>query len=222
MKEDAKTILDRWRDTGWVIEPEARKVLKLYGLYTAPYSWAMTAEEAVKGAGKIGYPLVAKIVSADIIHKSDVGGVVVGVRDDKELLAVFTRLSSLQGFQGVLLDEMQSGFELIIGSKHDPQFGPVVLIGIGGTSVEIYQDVAIRMAPVTVREAKEALLSLHGSRLMQGYRGKPAINMGSIANLIAKFSEMVYDLRGRISSIDLNPVMCSSRKAVIADARIIL
>ncbi len=222
MNKDAKTILDRWRETGWVIEPEARKVLKLYGLGTAPYRWSMTEEEAVKDAVKIGYPLVAKIVSADIIHKSEVGGVVVGVRDEKELRTVFTRLASLQGFQGVLLDEMQSGFELIVGSKKDPQFGPVVLIGIGGTSVEIYQDVAIRMAPIAPKQAREALLSLRGSRLFQGYRGKPAINMTSIVNLIAGFSEMVYDLRGEISSVDLNPVMCNPGKAVIADARIIL
>jgi hypothetical protein len=151
-----------------------------------------------------------------------VGGVVVGVKDDRELEEVFRRFALIKGFAGVLLDEMVPGSEVIVGSKEDPQFGTVVVVGIGGTSVEIHRDVAIRMAPLTREEALGAIDSLRGKKLLKGYRGRQAIDKKALAEVVVRFSELAYAWRESVESMDLNPVLCTGDKAVIADARIIL
>jgi acetate---CoA ligase (ADP-forming) subunit beta len=222
MKPEVKEIIDSSVKSGWVLEPRAKELIKSYGLATSKFVWAKTLENALQGAKKVGYPLVAKIVSEKIIHKSDVGGVVVGVRDNNQMVEVFEKFSKLEGFDGVLLDEMLAGSEVIFGSKYDAQFGIVVLVGIGGTSVEIYKDVALRMAPVSKDDAAEAINSLKGIKLLKGYRGKEVVNIDKLAAAVVKFSEMAYDLRNEVESMDLNPVMCTKDKAVVADARIIL
>ena len=222
MKPEASRIIKKSRATGWIIEPLAKELLRLYGLRTTDYHWAKSEAGALRGAARIGFPLVAKIVSPEIIHKSDVGGVIVGIRDNSHLRDVYRRFSGLRGFQGVLLDKMHSGMEIIIGSKHDPQFGIVVLIGIGGTAVEIYRDVAIRIAPISKESARSALDSLKGISLLKGYRGSESVNMKKLNNLLARFSTMASDLRDEITSIDLNPVLCNSKDSIIADARFIL
>jgi acyl-CoA synthetase (NDP forming) len=165
-------ILEVSRRIGWVMEPYAKDLLREYRLSTTRFYWAKTATDILQGAGVVGYPLVAKVVSPKILHKSDVGGVVVGVTNEQELAEVFRKFSRLEGFEGVLLDEMVQGTEVIVGSKEDPQFGTVVVAGIGGTSVEVYKDIAIRMAPVGLEEALDAIDSLRGRRLLEGYRGK--------------------------------------------------
>jgi hypothetical protein len=124
--------------------------------------------------------------------------------------------------QGMLLERMGKGIELIVGARFDRQFGPIVLVGLGGTGVEVYKDVAIRLAPVTEAEAEAALLSLAGARLLQGYRGRPKADLQAIRNLIAAFSRLLMELGDRAASIDLNPVLCNDTGALIADARIML
>ena len=222
MNDRVKEIIKSSAEAGWILEPLAKELLNIYGLSTTNFSWAKTPGQAQASAQRIGFPLVVKIVSHQVLHKSDVGGVVVGVKDSAQLDAVFFRLSDLPGFDGVLLDEMAEGAEVILGSKHDPQFGPVVLIGIGGTSVEIYKDVSIRMAPLTADEALSALRSLKGRRLLEGYRGRTPVDMGKLTTLIADFSRMVFELSDQVESIDLNPVLCSGDRTLIADARIML
>jgi hypothetical protein len=222
MKPEVKKIIDSSVKSGWVLEPRAKDLVKLYGLVTSKFIWAKTLKSSLQGAKKIGYPLVAKIVSEKVMHKSDVGGVVVGVKDDAQMSTVFDKFSKLEGFDGVLLDQMLTGSEVIFGSKYDAQFGVVVLVGIGGTAVEIYKDVALRMAPMTKDVAAEALDSLKGVKLLKGYRGKEPVNFEKLADAIVKFSKMAYDLRDEVESMDLNPVICTGDKAVVADARIIL
>ena len=222
MKPEIKKIINRSVKSGWVLEPLAKELIKSYGLVTSKFIWAKTLESTLQGAKKVHYPLVAKIVSEKIMHKSDVGGVVVEVRDNKQMAEVFEKFSKLEGFDGVLLDEMLSGSEVIFGSKSDAQFGMVVLVGIGGTAVEIYKDVALRMAPVTKDIAIEALNSLKGIKLLNGYRGKEPVSFDKLASAVVKFSKMAYDLRDEVESMDLNPVMCTKDKAIVADARIIL
>jgi hypothetical protein len=222
MKPEVKEIINGSVKSGWVLEPRAKELIKLYGLATSKFIWAKTLEGTLQGAKKVHYPLVAKIVSEKIMHKSDVGGVVVGVRDNNQMAEVFEKFSKLEGFDGVLLDEMLGGSEVILGSKYDAQFGMVVLVGIGGTSVEIYKDVALRMAPVTKDVAIEALNSLRGIKLLKGYRGKEPVSIDKLASAVVKFSKMAYDLRNDVESMDLNPVMCTKDKATVADARIIL
>jgi len=222
MKRQVRKIISDAQEIGWVLEPQAKDLMKSYGLTTSKFVWARTKEAALQGAEKIGYPLVAKIVSPKIIHKSDVGGVIVGVRDQKQLGEVFAGMSKISGFEGILLDEMLTGAEVIFGAKDDPQFGTVVMAGIGGTSVEVYKDVALRMAPVNEDVAGEALRSLRGIKLLQGYRGSKPVDLVELAQTLVKFSRLAYDLKGVADSIDLNPLMCSGDKIIVADARIIL
>ena len=222
MDEKMRSLLDASIADGWVMEPQAKELLRAHGLPTTRFVWAKSLEACLQGAKEVGYPLVAKIVSPDIFHKSDVGGGVVGVEDDRELEEVYQRLSSLKGFRGLLLDQMVEGIEMIVGAKDDAQFGTVLVVGIGGTSVEVYKDISIRMAPVSFVEAMDAIGSIRGRRLLEGYRGKERVNKEKLSELIVAFSQMAFDLRDEVESIDLNPVLCNGEKAVIADARFVL
>jgi len=162
------------------------------------------------------------VVSAKILHKSEAEGVVVGVQDASHLTNIFEKLSALEGFVGLLVEEMLPGIELIVGANVDVQFGPVILLGIGGTSVEIYQDTAIRMGPITEKDVPAMLASLKGGKLLNGYRGAEPISVPSLIRLMLAFSDLVMDLENKIESIDLNPVKCTGQRCVVADARVIL
>lgn len=222
MKPEVASLLEQANKTGWAVEPVAREILRTYDLPVTRFVWAHSPEEALQGANAIGYPLVVKIVSPEVVHKTDVGGVIVGVQDDESTKLAYQNLEKLPGFDGVLLDETAAGVELIVGAKQDPQFGTVVLVGIGGTAVEIYQDVAIRMAPLDAEDARDALASLRGKALLEGHRGSRPVNRDALVNLLVRFSEAAHELRDDVESIDLNPVFCSSETAVIADARFML
>jgi succinyl-CoA synthetase beta subunit len=222
MDERISDILNAGRTDGWVMEPRAKEMLRAYGLPATRFFWAKRPEDLLPGAKEVGYPLVAKVVSPDILHKSDVGGVVVGVRDDRELEEVYQRMSGLKAFQGLLLDQMVQGIEMIVGAKEDPQFGTVVVVGIGGTSVEVYKDVSIRMAPVSLDDAMDAIESIKGRKLLEGYRGTEPVNKQKLAQLIVDFSQMAFDLHEEVESIDLNPVLCNREQAMIADSRFML
>ncbi|WP_025324167.1 acetate--CoA ligase family protein [Deferrisoma camini] len=222
MKPQTAAILESCASAGWVVEPLARRILTEYGLPVTQWAWARDLENALEAAAEVGYPLVVKVVSPRVIHKSDVGGVIVGVEDEQGVREAYRRMARLPGFEGVLLDEVADGLELIVGAKHDPQFGPVVLTGIGGTAVEIYQDVAIRMAPMSPDDAESALDSLRARKLLEGFRGAPPVQRESLVDLLVRFSEMAHDLGPAVDSIDLNPVFCGPERCVIADARIML
>jgi len=222
MKQKAEQILSRSRSLGWVVEPLAREVLEAYSLPVSRYRWAKTPEDAVAASRTIGYPVVVKVVSPEVIHKTEVGGVKVGLDSEADVTAAFSAMQKIPGFDGVLIDQMVSGTELIVGSSHDSQFGPVILVGIGGTSVEIYRDVAMRLAPLSEKDAIDAMDSLRGKKLLSGYRGSRPVHLSRVARMIARFSRAVMDMQESVESIDLNPVMCGPEGAVIADARIML
>jgi hypothetical protein len=186
------------------------------------FVWAKRAEEAIKFAKEIGYPVVGKVVSPKVVHKSDKNGVEVGIDNDEKLRETYRRFSQIDGFAGMLVEEMVSGIELIIGAKVDDQFGPVVLLGIGGTGVEIYKDVTLRMAPLALKDADSMIRCLKAHSLLEGYRGSKPVNLGEINRLLMTFSQLVMDLESLIDSIDLNPVICSPSRCVVADARIML
>ncbi len=219
---DIEDIIRRSQRAGWVLEPEAKRLLSLCGIDVPRFEWAKTPEDAFAAAESIHYPVVAKIVSPQIVHKSEAGGVAVGIQNDGELSEVFERYRQLKGFAGVLIEEMVSGFELIVGAKIDYQFGPVVLLGIGGTAVEVYQDTAVRMAPLTATDARSMIDALKGSKLLKGYRGAEPIDVGRLADLMIRFSKLVMDLEDQIESVDLNPVKCTGKDCIVADARIML
>ncbi len=222
LSEEMKRIVAAARETGWVLEPEAKRLFALAGFEVPRFLVATDPDGVRHAAREIGYPLVAKIVSPKIVHKSDSHGVAVGIKSDEELMEVFERFSRFEAFQGVLVEEMVSGLELIIGAKNDFQFGPIILLGIGGTGVEIYRDVALRMAPLSPRDTDSMIRGLKAHRLLEDFRGKEPINLNELKRLLVAFSTLVIDLEKEIESIDLNPVMCTSSRCVIADARIML
>jgi len=222
LKQKMKDLFEQAGADGWVMEPQAKELLRDAGLAVPDFACADTADAAVAAADKIGYPVAAKVVSARIVHKSDVGGVAVNLADESALREAFGRFSAMDGFAAMLVEEMVAGVEMIIGAKIDHQFGPVVLLGIGGTGVEIYQDVAIRMAPLTDQDAASMMNTLVGRRLLDGYRGAAPVDRAALAKTLVVFSELTMAAADWIESIDLNPVMCTADACVIADARIML
>jgi acyl-CoA synthetase (NDP forming) len=195
VKKEIYTIIKASKKWGWVLEPEAKRIFSLEGFDVPKFSVARVPKDVTPIGKEIGYPVVAKIVSPEVLHKSDVHGVSVGVKGDAELEKVFDRFRKIEGFEGMLVEEMIPGTEMIIGAKHDYQFGPMILLGFGGTGVEIYKDVSLRMAPLDMKALKRSLI---------------------------EFSGLVMKLKDLVESIDLNPVMCTPKRCVVADARIIL
>ncbi|MFO7914712.1 MAG: acetate--CoA ligase family protein [Candidatus Krumholzibacteriales bacterium] len=215
-------IIEDFREAGWVMEPEAKRIFSIAGLEVPRYTLAETSADAVSFAGQIGFPVVAKVVSPEVIHKTDVSGVEVGIETPEKLEEVFARFSGIKGFRGMLVEQMLEGTEMIVGAKTDSQFGPVILLGIGGVGVEIYKDSSIRMAPLGENDVKSMVSELKARQLLEGFRGSEPVNMEKLAGLVIRFSELAVQLREKFESIDLNPVICTSRDCVIADARIIL
>lgn len=222
LKKEIRRIIDKSRKAGWVLEPDAKSLFKLAGLDVPRGEMARTLEEALKLAESIGYPVAAKVVSPSIIHKTDVGGVQVGIENSRELKEVYRRFSAMEGFAGMVVEEMLSGVELIIGAKVDSQFGPVVLLGIGGIGVEIYKDTAIRMAPLREQDVNSMIADIKARQILEGFRGGEPVDRSTLTKMMIDFSGLITDLEKDIESIDLNPVMCHGSRCVIADARIIL
>jgi succinyl-CoA synthetase beta subunit len=222
LNETAAAILEESKKYGWVLEPDAKRLFAETGFDVPRFEWVRTEEESLSAGESIGWPVVAKVVSPDVIHKSEAGGVVVGIADPDAMREVFGRFSAIDGFAGVLVEEMLPGIELIVGGKIDEQFGAVILAGIGGVGVEIYKDTAIRMAPVAEDKVESMIDDLTASAILRGYRGSAGINIGEFKKLIAAFSTLLVEMAGEIESVDLNPVLCTEERCVIADARIIL
>lgn len=222
LNKEIKSILEKSKKWGWVLEPDAKRILSLCGFQTPGYAVAKKPDEAIAAACKIGYPVVAKIVSPEIIHKSDVKGVVVGIKDDELLVAVLEKFRKLPGFAGMLIDEMATGVELIIGAKNDLQFGPIILLGFGGVGVEIYKDVSLRMAPLNKDHVESMMKELKAYPLLTGYRGSKPVNIPAVKNTLIHFSKLMMDMQDYFESVDLNPVMCNEKSCTVVDARIML
>ena len=222
LKKEIRDILEKSKKWGWVLEPDAQRIFALYGFKIPEYGVSTTPEQAVAIARKIGYPVVAKIVSPAVVHKSDVKGVVVGIKDDQTLTATLKRLSKIEGFVGMLIAEMAKGLELIIGAKNDFQFGPMILLGMGGVGVEIYKDVSLRMAPLKARDAEHMINELVARKLLTGYRGSEPVNLPFLKKTLISFSRLMMDLQDVVESIDLNPVMCTAKSCIVVDSRIML
>ena len=209
-------------EIGWVLEPDAKRLLRAAGMRVPVFKVCPKAKDAVSWAREIGYPVAAKVVSPNAMHKSEVKGVVVGIGDDDALGGAYQHFRRIDGFCGMLVEKMIVGVEVIIGAKIDYQFGPIILMGIGGTAVEIYQDVAIRMAPLTEKDVRSMVGSLKARALLEGYRGSEVVSMEALIETMLAFSDLVITLGERFESIDLNPVMCSAEDCIIVDARIVL
>lgn len=222
LTKEMQDILAGAQEHGWVMEPHAKRFFSLAGLDIPRGALARTPEEAGEIAGATGYPVVAKVVSPMVIHKSDIGGVVTGVTDSDGLERAFSRLSGTEGFEGLLIEEELEGIEVIVGAKIDRQFGPVILMGLGGTMAEIYGDAALRMAPIAEGDVLSMVDNLKGKALFRGYRGAKPVDMEAFTTLVTAFSIVIEEISDRIDSVDLNPVLCSSKRCIVADARIML
>jgi acyl-CoA synthetase (NDP forming) len=209
-------------------EPEAAAVLSAWGVAQPRETVVATETEAVEAAGRLGFPVVLKLCSPDIVSKSDVGGVKLGLGDEDQVSSAFAELRSVAAargarWAGVLVQEQVSGdVEMIVGARYDPTFGPVVLVGLGGILAEVLRDSAIRLAPVSAEGAHRMLTELRGSRLLTGFRGRPAVDLDSLAALIAAVSRLAVDLP--LAELDLNPVIlkAGAHEPVAVDRRLIL
>ncbi|MHB0987672.1 MAG: acetate--CoA ligase family protein [Bellilinea sp.] len=209
---------------GKLLEPEAMAWLKENGIPVPDFCVAASAEEAIQACEKLGYPTVMKVVSPDIPHKSDVGGVIVGIRDAHAARKAFAAIQeSAQGkdFRGaVLYPLVRDAQEVLLGLSTDPQFGPVVAFGLGGIYTEIFRDIVLRVAPVELDEAMEMIHEIRGIKLLQGARGKPPCDLAALAQTLAAFSRLPFTYP-QISEVDLNPVFLRTDGLVVGDVRVI-
>jgi succinyl-CoA synthetase beta subunit len=188
-----------------------------------------TVEEAIEAASQLGYPLAMKIVSPDIIHKSDVGGVKLDlstqrdVADSFELMMLRVAREAPNAFlEGVYLERMvATGREVILGMSRDPQFGPMLMFGLGGIFVEVMEDVSFHLAPITSGEAMSMLMGTRSYRLLQGFRGQAKVDISAIAEALQRISQLVTDFP-QIDELDINPFMVGppGEESLVADARI--
>ncbi len=210
-------------------EIESKELLKEAGIPVIETKLARTKKEAISLSKETGFPVVLKIASPDIIHKSDSGGVKLGLTNVTQVGNVYSEVMSSirQKFpkvriQGVSVQKMaRPGIEVIIGMSKDAQFGPVLMFGLGGILVEVLKDVSFRIAPVTRKDAEEMIREIKGYELLQGYRGQEAANIPSLEQLIVKVSQFV-EQNPQIKELDLNPIFAYKDGAVAIDARIIL
>jgi len=200
------------------------KLLKKYGVRTVDEMIAGSPDEAARFAKKIGYPVVLKIVSREIIHKTDQGCVKINIVNEHELRAAYSHIMKNAGkakVQGMLVQKMvKQGIELIVGGRKDPQFGPIILFGLGGIFVEILKDVSIRVCPVTREEAEEMIGEIKGSPLLHGARGTEHVDTEKIARLLVNVSRMLYENQ-EICELDLNPIIAYKDGYLAVDVRVI-
>lgn len=210
-------------------EQKSRKLLQEYGITFPPHRLAKNKEEARKKAEEVGFPLVMKIISPDVIHKTDVGGVQLHIQNKEEAVETFDEIMDNvkehkpdAEIVGILLEkEVEEGHEIIVGGTRDPVFGPTVMFGgVGGIYVELFDDVAFRLAPINEEEAERMLKETKGYKILKGYRGQPQADLSAIKELLVKISQVMKE-RDEIMELDLNPVRAFPDRVLVLDAKII-
>jgi acetyl-CoA synthetase (ADP-forming) len=200
-----------------------------YGISVTKFNVAKNEKEAAEFAAATGFPVVLKIVSPEIIHKSDAGGVIVNLKTKEEVQAAYNKiLQNVKAYKpdanivGILVQEMApSSTEVIIGAVKDPQFGQTIMFGLGGIFVELLKDVTFRVAPIDEQEAAEMVVGVKAFPLLNGYRGAKPADVKAIVNLLLCVSKLVMD-HPEIKELDLNPILVYPQGAKTVDARIIL
>ncbi|VAV84610.1 Acetyl-CoA synthetase (ADP-forming) alpha and beta chains, putative [hydrothermal vent metagenome] len=214
---------------GSLVEPEVKGFLKECSIAVPRSFVEIDLEVAIVKAAEIGYPLVLKVVSRDIIHKSDVGGVAVGLRDEQELrrawneiyVSIAHRCPSAK-IEGFLVEEMAPrGVEVIVGALRDEQFGPTVMFGMGGVAIELLKDVSFRLAPIDEAEAIEMMKECKGFPLLSGYRGNPAKDVKAAAGVIVKLADIITESK-LVKEFEINPLVVHGDGCMALDARAIL
>ena len=227
-KQKIQNIIESSKGTPRVITEESSKeILGEYGIKVPKYALVTNSDEAVQKSKEIGFPLVAKIVSPDILHKTDVGGVKVGLSSEDEVKQgfddMYNRLKEKFDVKGVLLEKMvPKGVELIVGLQNDSQFGPSIMVGLGGIYTELLKDVSFRVLPVSKSEAARMLESLRGKDILKGFRGSKPVDLDMLSEAIVNIGTLGVDMAGKYESIDFNPVVVYPDSYYVVDAKIIL
>lgn len=226
-----KNTLENVRADGrhLLTELESKEVLRVAGIPVVDSYSSRSKAEAIRVARSIGFPVVLKILSKDVLHKSDVGGVAVGIKNLRQvgesydsIMSSVTRNNPEADIQGVSVQRMADpGVEVIIGASTDPQFGHVIMFGMGGTLVEILQDVSLRLVPLTPRDAREMVREIKSFQLLQGYRGTEPSDVSKLEEAILNLSGFL-ELHPEIREVDMNPVFCYPKGILAVDARIII
>jgi acetate---CoA ligase (ADP-forming) len=232
-RDHVRQVLQRVRQAGrnFVLEPEAHEIFQAYGFPVVPFAWAHDEGQAVRAAADLGYPVVLKIVSPDVIHKFDVGGVKLNLathdavkRAYAEILASVARVQPGAAIQGVLVQKMvPEGRETILGMTRDPHFGPLLMFGLGGTFVEVFRDVNFSLAPISEDWARKMIQGLKGFRVLTNFRGEPPADQAAIVESLERLSQMVLDFPD-LKELDINPflVLDEGQGAAVMDARIFI
>jgi 3-hydroxypropionyl-CoA synthetase (ADP-forming) len=211
-----------------ITEELAKQILTDYGVKVPKYALVTNPSDASKKANEVGFPLVAKIVSPEILHKTDVKGVKVGLQNESDVRDSFNdmydRLSKQYNVKGVLLEKMAApgGIELIVGLQNDAQFGPVIMVGIGGIYTEVFKDVSFRVLPITKEDAKSMIEDLKGNKILKGFRGMPSVNIDMLSEALVNIGKFGIDMAPYYESVDFNPVIFYENDYVVVDAKILL
>lgn len=195
------------------------QLLRKYGIPAAKTLTAKNEKELEKALKAVGFPVVLKVVSGKIVHKTDAGGIKLGIDSKEKALKAFKELKRLAGFRGAVVQEMLKGRELIVGGKRDIQFGPTIIFGLGGIFVEIFRDVSVRICPISKQDAREMVSEIKGYALLKGARGEKPINFKLLEDILLKTSKLM--MREKISELDINPLIATGKKIVAVDARVI-
>jgi len=213
----------------YLLEPEAKTVCAEYGIPVTEFMVAKTEDEAVKFADELGYPVVLKIVSHDVIHKFDVGGVFLNLKSSSEAREAYRKIldnvkkhKPRAKIKGIVVQEMVPiSTEVIVGATKDSQFGPALMFGLGGIFVEVLKDVTFRIAPINEQDAREMITEVKAYPILRGYRNQPPADINAITQILVNTSRLVMDIQ-EIKELDLNPIMVYEKGAKTVDARIIL
>lgn len=200
---------------------ESIKLVKKHKIPFVASAEVKVLSELKKAAAKIGYPVAMKINSTKISHKSDVGGVEINIQSFGEVTKVFNKMKKLKGFESVFVQKMVQGTEIIIGGKRDIQFGPTILVGLGGIYVEVFKDFQIGICPINKSRAREMLQDLKAFPILKGLRGKKGVNLKKLEETIVKVSKMMVKEKN-LQELDLNPLIATPKEILAVDARAVL
>jgi len=212
-----------------LLETEAKELLKEYGIPVPDFKLIKSEEEISGLAKEMNFPIAMKIVSSDIIHKTDAGGVKLNIKDEmearlayQEIISKAKKYNKNAKISGAIVDSMiPEGTEIIIGMMKDPHFGPVIMFGLGGIFVEVLKDISFRILPIEARDAEEMISEIKGYKILKGIRGEAPKDIQAIKDLLLKISQLTLE-NPEISEIDLNPVFLFGKGLQVVDARMIL